>query len=575
MPVHNSDIAKILRKMADLLEIEGANEFRVRSYRQAASSVENITENLAEKVKDGDDLTKISDVGDSIADKIEEIVKTGSLQQLEEIKERVPEELSKLLNLEGIGPERAKELNQELDIESLEDLEEALENKEIRKLEGLGKKVEDKIRKELERESDQESRTLLARAEEYAEPLLDYLNECDAAGNIDIAGSYRRCKETVGDLDILVAGSDVDSIMDHFTEFEDVEDVIKRGESRTSVRLQSGIRVDVGVIADKSYGAALLYFTGSKEHGIHLRERALDMDLKLNEYGVFPEGEDEPIASETEEEMYEALGLKWIPPEMREDRGEVEVSEKDNLPDLITLDDVKGDIHMHTTHTDGDSSIAEMTEAAKENGHDYIAITDHSKRVNVAGGLNADELIDELDEIEKADKEIDGIKILKGAEVDILKDGSLDLPDDVLDKLDICICSVHYYTDLPEDQQTERILKAMDNPNIDILGHPSGRLLQEREPMNLDMEKVIDKAAEQDIILEINANPHRLDLNDRHSKLAKKRGVKMSISTDAHSVGELHNIKYGVYQARRGWLEAGDVINTLGVDELLEYIGRH
>lgn len=573
MPVHNSDIAKILRKTADLLEIEGANEFRVRSYRQAASSVENITENLSEKVKDGEDLTKISDVGDSIADKIVEIVQTGSLKQLEEIKERVPEELSKLLNLEGIGPERAKELNRELDIETLEDLEEAVENKEIRKLEGLGKKVEDKIRKELERESDQESRTLLARAEEYAEPLLDYLNECDAVGKAEIAGSYRRCKETVGDLDILMSGSDVDSIMDHFTEFEDVEDVIKRGESRTSVRLQSGIRVDAGVFDDKNYGAALLYFTGSKEHGIHLRERALDMDLKLNEYGVFPEGEDDPVTSETEDEMYEALELKWIPPEMREDRGEIEASEKDSLPDLIILDDVKGDIHMHTNHTDGDASIEEMAEAAKEYGHDYIAITDHSKRVTVAGGLKAEELLDELDKIEKADNEIDGFKILKGAEVDILKDGSLDLPDDVLNKLDICICSVHYYTDLPEDQQTERILKAMDNPNIDILGHPSGRLLQEREPMDLDMEKIIDKAAEKDIILEINANPHRLDLDDRHCKLAKKRGVKMSISTDAHSVGELHNLKYGVNQARRGWLEAGDVINTLGVDELLDHLG--
>jgi len=573
MPVHNSDIAKILRKMADLLEIEGANEFRVRSYRQAASSVENITENIAEKVRDGDDLTRISDVGDSIAGKIEEIVKTGSLQQLEEIKERVPEELSKLLNLEGIGPERAKELNQKLNIETLEDLEEAVKNKEVRDLEGFGKKVEDKIKKELKRESDQESRTLLARAVEYAEPLLDYLNTCDAAEKIELAGSYRRRKETVGDLDILIAGSDVDSIMDHFTKFEDVEDVIKRGESRTSVRLKSGIRVDAGVITGKSYGAALLYFTGSKEHGIHLRERALDMDLKLNEYGVFPKGEDKPVASETEQDMYEALNLKWIPPEMREDRGEIEASEKDNLPDLLTLDDLRGDIHMHTTHTDGDSSIEEMAEAAKEYGHDYIAITDHSKRVSVAGGLNADELVDELDEIEKADKKIDGIKILKGAEVDILKDGSLDLPDDVLDKLDICICSVHYYTDLPEDQQTERILKAMDNPNIDILGHPSGRLLQEREPMNLDMEKIIDKAAEKDIILEINANPHRLDLDDRHCKLAKKRGVKMSISTDAHSIGELHNLKYGVNQARRGWLEAGDVINTMGVDELLDYLG--
>ncbi len=575
MPIHNNDISEILRKTADLLEIEGADEFRVRSYRQAANSVENITDNLAEKVKDGEDLTKISDVGESIADKIKEIVNTGSLQQLEEIKERVPEELSKLLNLEGIGPERTKELHEELGIETLDELKKAVENKEVRELEGMGKKVEDKISQELQRKRDQETRTLFARAEEYAEPLLDYFIECDAAQKIEIGGSYRRRKETIGDLDILITGSDVDAIMDYFTNFEDVQDVIKRGESRTSVHLRSDIRVDVAVIKDESYGAALLYFTGSKEHGIHLRDRALDMDLKVNEYGVFPEDEDESIAGETEEEMYEVLNLKWIPPEMREDRGEIEASEKGTLPNLITLDDLKGDIHMHTTHTDGDASIREMAKAAKEYGHDYIAITDHTKRVSVAGGLEADELAEELDEIEKADEKIDDIRILKGAEVDILKDGSLDLPDDILEKLDICICSVHYHTDLPEDEQTKRILKAMDNPNIDILGHPSGRLIQEREPMALDMEKIIDKAAENDIVLEINANPHRLDLDDRHCMMAKDKGVKMSISTDAHSVGELHNMKYGVYQARRGWLEADDIINTLSADELLKMLGRN
>lgn len=574
MPIHNNDISGILRKMADLLEIEGADKFRVRSYREAASSLENITDNLVEKVEKGYDLTKIPDVGDSIAEKIEEIVKTGSLQQLEEIKDRVPEDLSKLMNLEGIGPERAKELNQELGIETLDDLKRAVEDTEVREVEGFGKKVEDKIGQELKREKDQESRTSLAKAEEYADPLLDYLHECDTAGKIEIGGSYRRRKETVGDLDILITGSDVDAIMDHFTDFEDVKDVIKRGESRTSIRLKSGIRVDLGVISDKSYGAALLYFTGSKEHGIHLRERALDMNLKVNEYGVFPEGEDTPVASETEKEMYDALGLKWVPPEMREDRGEIDAAEKGNLPELITLDDIKGDIHIHTTYTDGDASVREMAEAAKEYGHDYIAITDHSKRVNVAGGLEADELAEELDEIEKINKEVDGIRILKGAEVDILKDGSLDLPDDVLEKLDICICSIHYNMDLPEDEQTNRILKAMGNPNLNILGHPSGRLIREREPMNLNMEKIIDKAAENGIILEINANPHRLDLNDRHCLSAKKKGVKMSISTDAHSTGELYNMKFGVYQARRGWLETIDVINTFDLDELLEHVER-
>ena len=573
MPVHNSDISDILREMADLLEIEGADEFRVRSYRQAARSVENLTENLADKVAEGEDLTKISDVGESIAEKIKEIVKTGSLEQLEEIKKRVPEELGDLLNLEGIGPKRAKEIYDELDVDSIADLREAVEKQRIREMDGFGKKTEKKIERELERQSNQESRMLLARAEEIAEPLLEYLRKCKEAERVEIAGSYRRHKETVGDLDILTIGKDEEAIADHFVNFEDVEEVIKKGERRTSVRLKSGLQVDLAVLPKESFGAALLYFTGSKEHGIHLRERALDRDLKVNEYGIFREGEDEPIAGETEEEMYEALDLKWVPPEMRENRGEIELAEDGDLPDLITPDDIKGDIHMHTNYTDGDASIKEMAEAARELGYEYIAMTDHSKRVNVAGGLNADELAEQLEEIDKVNDEIDGIRILKGTEVDILEDGSLDLPDDILSKLDIRICSVHYHMDMDSEKQTERILKAMENPWMDILAHPTGRLLQKRDGMNLDMEAIMDKAVEKNIIMEINANPERLDLDDRHSKMAMEKRLLISVSTDAHSIGDLQNMKYGIFQARRGWLKSGDVVNTLGAEELLDHFG--
>ena len=574
MPVHNSDISDKLREAADLLEIEGADEFRVRSYRQAARSVENLTENLADKVAKGEDLTKISDVGESIAGKIGEIVKTGSLEQLEEIKKRVPEELGDLLDLEGIGPKRAKEIYDELDVDSIADLREAVEKKRIREMEGFGKKTEEKIERELERQSNQESRMLLVRAEEIAEPLLEYLRKCKEADRVEIAGSYRRCKETVGDLDILTIGEDEEAIADHFVNYEDVEEVIKKGEKRTSVHLKSDLQVDLAVLSKESFGAAMLYFTGSKEHGIHLRERALDSDLKVNEYGIFREGEDEPIAGKTEEEMYEALDLNWVPPEMREDRGEIELAEEGDLPDLITLDQIKGDIHMHTTYTDGDASIREMTEAALELGYEYIAITDHSKRVNVAGGLNADELAEQLEEIDKLNDEIDGIRILKGAEVDILEDGSLDLPDDILSKLDLRICSVHYHMDMKSERQTERILKAMDNPLIDILAHPTGRLLEKREAMEMDLEAVMDKAVEKNILMEINASPERLDLDDRNCKMAMEKGLMISVSTDAHSIGELNNMKYGIYQARRGWLEAGNVVNTLGVEELLEIFGK-
>ena len=573
MPVHNSDISEILREMADLLEIEGADEFRVRSYRQAARSVENLTENLADKVAEGEDLTKISDVGESIAGKIEEIVKTGSLKQLEEVKQRVPEELADILNLEGVGPKRAKEIYDELGIDSIEDLETAADNNKIRELEGFGEKTEEKIEDEIDRQNNRESRTLLARAEEYAEPLLSYLLECEAADTVEIAGSYRRHKETVGDLDILATGDDVEAIADHFVNYEDVEEVIKKGEKRTSVHLKSGLQVDLAVLPKESFGAALIYFTGSKEHGIHLRERAQKNDLKVNEYGIFREGEDEPIAGETEEEMYEALDLKWVPPEMRENRGEIELAEERDLPDLIQLEDIKGDIHMHTNYTDGVASIKEMAKAATEHGYEYIAITDHSKRVNVAGGLNADELAEQLKEIDKVNDEIDDIRILKGIEVDILEDGSLDLPDDILSKLDIRICSVHYHMDMDSEKQTERILKAMDNPWMDILAHPTGRLLQKRDGMNLDMEAIMDKAVEKNIIMEINANPERLDLDDRHSKMAMEKRLLISVSTDAHSIGDLQNMKYGIFQARRGWLKSGDVVNTLGAEELLDHFG--
>lgn len=569
MPVHNKDVSDILNELADLLDIEGANEFRVRSYREAAQTIEDLSENVRDKVEEGEDLTKIPGIGESMSDKIEEIVETGSLKQLEEMEQKVPEELSTLLNLEGLGPERVKALHQELGIDSRKDLEEAVENKEIRELEGFGKKTEENIREELER-SDGEERTMFAVAEEYAESLLEYLEQIDEIADVEMAGSYRRRKETVGDLDILVLCDDSEKVMDHYTSFEDVEEVVSRGETKSTIRLKSGLQVDLRVIAEESYGAAMMYFTGSKDHNIALRDRALDRDMKLNEYGLFDE-DDEAVAQETEEEIYEVLDLSWITPELRENRGEVEAAEKDELPELVTPEDMKGDIHMHTTSTDGKSSIKEMAEAARDMGHDYIAITDHSERVSVASGLDAEELADQIEKVEEVDNELDDIRILKGIEVDILKDGTLDLPNDILKQLDLRICSVHYHQDLPEEEQTERIIKAMENPYFDILAHPTGRQIHERGEMDLDMEEVMDAAEEYDCIFELNASPHRLDLDDHYCKMAKERGLKIEISTDAHSLGELKYQRYGVYQGRRGWLEAEDVINTYEVDKLLDF----
>lgn len=574
MPVHNSDISDILREVGDLLDIEGANDFRVRSYRQAAQSINNLSENLRELVEEEADLTELTGIGESIAEKIEEIIKTGSLKQLEEIKERVPEQLRKLLMLEGLGPERVKDLYEKLDIKSREDLEKALKEEKIRELEGFGEKIEENIRKELERLEDEETRTLLIRAEEYATPLVEYLKEHDGVQRIVVAGSYRRRKETVGDLDILVTCENKEAVMDHFTSFEDVDEVISSGETKSSIRLRSGLQVDLRVVADESYGAALVYFTGSKQHNIGLRERALDRDLKINEYGVFREGEDKPVAEKEEKEVYDAVDLPVIPPELREDRGEVDAAEEGNLPELVTLDDLKGDLHIHTAYTDGGASIREMAEAARKLGHKYIAITDHSKRVTVANGMDAGELEKQIKEIEEIDEELEGIRILKGIEVDILKDGSFDLPDDILERLELRVCSVHHKLDLPEKKQTERILKAMESPLFNILGHPTARRMHDRDEMNLGMEAIMDAALKHNCFMEVNATPERMDLDDRYCKMAKERGLKVAISTDAHSTGELEYLKYGLSQARRGWLEKKDVINTRNTDDMLELINR-
>lgn len=575
MPVHNSDIADIFNEIADLLDIEGANEFRVRSYREAAQSIENLSSNIADLVDEDKDLTELHGIGESIADKIQEIVKTGKLEQLEEIKERVPEDLIQLLNLSGLGPERVKDLYQELNIQSLDDLKKAAENGKIRELEGFGEKTENKIKKELERlGGEEEKRTKLIKAEEYAEPLVSYLDELEEIKKIIIAGSYRRRKETVGDIDILVTCSDSGPVMDRFVEYDDVEEVISKGDTKSSIRLKIGLQVDLRVVKEKSYGSALLYFTGSKSHNIKLRERAIDRDLKINEYGVFPEGKEKSVAGKTEEEVYDIIDLKWIPPELRENRGEIEASENDKLPNLVSLDDLKGDLHCHSTYTDGVDSIEEMAQAAKDLGHKYLAITDHSKRVTVAEGLDAKELAKQIEEIDKINEKLKDFTILKGVEVDILEDGSLDLPDDILKELDIRICSIHYKLELSNEKQTRRILKAMENPYFNIWAHPTDREIHQRDPIDINMDKIMSEAAERNICMEINSSPRRLDLNDIHSRMAKEHGIKIAISTDSHTKDNLKNLKYGVNQARRGWLEADDVINTKSAGEIIKMMKK-
>ena len=571
MPVYNSDVAEIFREVADLLDIEGANQFRVRAYRNAARTIATLSRNVADLVEDGEDLTELEGIGEDLAGKIEEIVKTGSLEQLQEIKQRTPPELAGMLDIAGLGPKRVQAIYEELEITTLDELREAAEEGEIQDLEGFGEKTQQNILDELEREPE-EGRTLLSVAEEYVAPLIEYLCGVEGVEQVEAAGSYRRRKETVGDLDILATGQDGERIIERFVEYEDVEEIVSQGETRSTVLLRLGIQVDLRVVAQESYGAALLYFTGSKAHNIALRNMALDRDWKINEYGVF-EAEDR-IAGETEGEIYELLDLAYVVPELREDRGELEAAQKGELPHLVTLEDLRGDLQSHTKSSDGHGTLEEMADAAREMGYEYLAITDHSQYVGVTQGLDAGELAEQMDAIDALNEKLEGIRLLKAIEVDILEDGSLDLPDDVLEVLDLRICSVHSKFNLSRDEQTERILRAMDNPNFNILAHPTGRRIQERRPYEVDMERLLEGALERGCFLEVNAQPDRLDLDDVYCKMAKEMGLRLSISTDAHRPVELEYMRFGVGQARRGWLEPDDVLNTRSWNDLKELLKR-
>ncbi len=572
MPVHNTDITRILSALADLLEIDSANEFRVRAYREAARTIESLPRNVVEMVAEGDDLDKLPGIGASMAEKIREIAETGKLQQLEDLQQRVPGELGELLSLPGLGPKRVKALHDELDVDDRDDLAAAARRGDIQKLEGLGPKTEQKLLEELKKRQNGEKRLRLADVEDIATSLLSHLRGADGVKEAVVAGSYRRRKATVGDLDILVTCKRGSPVMDRFVAYDEVEEVVSHGSTRSTVRLRSGLQVDLRVVAEVSYGAALHYFTGSKAHNIAVRKLGVSKKLKINEYGVF-RGDDR-IAGRTEEEVYEQVDLPYIVPELREARGEIEAAEQDALPELITLDDLRGDLHCHTKATDGKNTLREMAEAGKQRGYDYLAITEHSQRLTVTHGLDEKRLRGQMREIDKLNESLSGFRLLKGIECDILEDGSLDLADDVLAELDLVVCSVHSKFDLPADKQTERVVRAMDNPHMNILAHPTGRMLGQRGPHNLDVERALEAARERGCFLELNAQPDRLDLDDTHCKLAKDMGVKLALSTDSHTTSSLDYIRYGVDQARRGWLEPDDVINTRKWGELEKLLKR-
>lgn len=572
MPLQNKEIAQKLTEVADLLDIRESNPHRIRSYRNAARVISGLSEDLTEIAEDKEKLEDLPEIGDSMADKIREIIKTGRLKQLKRLRNKVPVGLIEVMELEQMGPERTRMLHKELGIDNLEDLEQAAKDGEIQKISGFGEKTAENILREIQAYEDDPGagRHKLPDAEEEADALQSYLEK--KLDNVVVAGSYRRRKATVGDIDILATTNNAQKGMDHFTSYQRVSRVLSKGETRSSVILESGLQADLRIVKKRSHGAALLYFTGSKEHSIALRKIGQEKKLKVNEYGIFKGKKRE--ASKTEKEMYRRLGLKFIEPELREDNGEIDAARKNKLPKLVELEEIKGDLQTHTTASDGHHTLEKMVEAAVELGYEYYAVTDHSKRVAMANGLDEKRLGEQLEQIEKLNKKQKNIRILKSVEVDILKDGSLDLSDNILKALDVVVCSIHYDMKLSEKQQTNRILKAMENPHFNILAHPTGRRIGERDEMKIDMKKIMQEAKDNGCFLEINASPDRLDLEDHYIRMAKEIGLKLSISTDAHATGQLDNMKYGIGQARRGWLEKDDVINTRPWKKLKKLLAR-
>ncbi len=568
MPVQNAEIAAMFDQAADLLEIQGENQFRVRAYRRAARVVEGLPQSVKNMLAAGEDLSELPGIGKDLAGKIAEIVNTGHFKLLDSLKRKLPGQLGDMAALPGLGPKRIKLLYDRLKVRTLEDLRRAIGAGRLRELKGFGPVIEKKLLAALEKPRV-EKRFRLAVAEAEADALVACLRE---QGQVVVAGSYRRRRDTVGDLDVLVTAKNGTAVGDRLVGYENVAEVLARGATRTTVVLRSGLQVDVRVVPERSYGAALLYFTGSKAHNIALRALANERNWKLNEYGLF--AGKRRIAGATEEEVYKKLGLAYIPPEMREDCGEIALAKKNALPKLITLPDIKGDLHVHSDWTDGTTTIEAMARAARSRGYRYIALTDHSRRVAMAHGLDPVRLTRQIRDIDRLNERLDGITVLKGIEVDVLEDGRLDLSDASLAKLDIVVAAVHSYFDLSREAQTNRIIRAMENRHVSIIAHPTGRLIGEREAYEVDMDRLTAAAGALGCALEINAEPERLDLNDIHIRAAKTRGVKLVISTDAHSADALAFMRYGIDQARRGWLAVDDVLNTRSLAELRKLLKR-
>ncbi|MDO9288652.1 MAG: DNA polymerase/3'-5' exonuclease PolX [Thermodesulfovibrionales bacterium] len=568
----NQEIAGIFNEIADLLEIKGENPFRIRAYRRAAQNLEGLTKDVAALSRE--ELLEIPGIGHDLAEKIEEYIKTEKVKSLEDIKKEVPEGLAALLSVPSLGPKTAKLLYEKLKIKNVDELEKLAREHKLIGLPGIKEKTEENILRGIEMLKRGKERQPLGRVLPIAYEIIEHLGKATHVEKINIAGSLRRMKDTVKDIDILATSKNPHDVMKAFVHLPQVKEILMEGPTKSSIVTREGLQVDLRVVEDESYGAALAYFTGSKEHNIRLREMAVKKGLKINEYGIFREKDNKKLGGKDENDVYKILGMQFIPPELREDRGEIEAAQKNTLPRLVELGDIKGDLHVHTRQSDGSHTLEELIDAARGRGYEYIAITDHSKGLGIARGLSEERLLEEKKEVDALNKKLRGFKLLMGIEVDIRSDGRMDFDDDILSKMDIVVAAIHSGFRQPKEQLTKRLVSAMKNPYVSIIAHPTGRLIGERDAYEVDMEQVLNMAGETGTALEINAYPLRLDLSDVYVKQAKELGVKFAISTDTHAITQFDFMHYGVSIARRGWLEKKDVLNALSYDTLMKTLQR-
>jgi len=567
--MRNTAIAKVFSDIADLLELKGENQFKIRAYQKVVRAIEHYPKEIKIMVDEEEDLKNIPGVGDAIAKKTTELVKTGKLEYYEKLKAEFPEGITNLLDIPGIGPKTANKLSSELGITSADSLEQAIKDGSVATLFRLGEKTANNILQQIEASRRKDQRIPIGEALPTVEEILSALNSVPGVRNLTYAGSLRRFRETLGDIDLMGTVDNPQKVMDTFVSLPIVGQVLVQGPTKSSAIVSGGLQVDLRLVEHEAFGSLLQYFTGSKQHNISLRERGRRQGLKLSEYGITDIATDKLEKFADEENFYRRLGLQYIPPELREDQGEVEKAERGAIPKLVELSDIKGDLHMHTHWSDGHNTIEEMALAAKKLGYQYIAITDHSGGRAIAHGLDVERLRKQIEEIKKVNEYIDGIQVFSGIEVDIRADGTLDLPHEILSKLDVVIAAVHSAMHQSEEKMTQRVLSAVENPDVDIIAHPTCRLLGEREPTAIDLETVSRVAAKNNKILEINAMPDRLDLNDVHASRARELGVKLAIETDAHDVSHLNFMRFGIGMARRAWCEPQHILNTLPLADVL------